>query len=109
MHMHVHLGTGALSGLWTACKSLRLGQRENHRLISQLFAQPFLFLGSLTAHKEMFTVQTHAEHGQLSDNESFFVASVQWVKCQPLDAASHHREDLSGRWRETPHQQLEAR
>lgn len=35
--------------------------------------------------------------------------SVQWVKYQPPDAASHHRQDLSGRWRETPHQQLEAR
>lgn len=30
------------------------------------------------------------------------------MKCQPLDRASHPREERSGRWRETPHRQLEA-
>lgn len=70
------------SGLWAACKSLRLGGRENHRLILQLFAQPFLCLDSLTAHKEMFTVHTHTcrlsgtqtnAHGELTDGESEFL------------------------------------
>lgn len=45
-------------GLWAACKSPHLG-RENQCLTPQLFAQPFLCLDSLTAHKEMFTVRTH--------------------------------------------------
>lgn len=69
-------------GLWAACKSQRLGGRENHRLIPQLFSQPFLRLDSLTAYKEIFTVHTkRAKHtcrlsgmqtsayGELTENE----------------------------------------
>lgn len=49
-----------VSGLWSVYKSQCLGERENPRLIPQLFPQTFLCLDSLIAHKEMFTVHTQS-------------------------------------------------
>lgn len=99
MHMHVHLGTGGLcvSGLWAVCKSQRLGWRENHRLIPQLFSQPFLFLDSPTAHKDLFTVHTRKHthrpsgmqtnaHGKRPDNEKEFLLSCRQVSSEWVPA-----------------------
>ena len=92
-----------VSGLWAVCKSQRLGGRQHHFLIPQMFSQLFL---SLLVHKEMLTTHTQ-RHIHMESLQT--IIWVHWMKCQPPDTASHCRKDLRGRWRDAPLQQLEAR
>lgn len=65
------LAQSTVSGLWEACKSQCLGGGENHRLIPQLFSQPFLCLAKkclLYTHKD---THTHASDFSYADKRTW--------------------------------------
>lgn len=76
-----------VSGLWAVCKSQRLGGRENHRLIPQLFPQPLFWLDSLIAYKENCPVhKTHTNTFRQAD-KCTWRAYWQWTEvflCRPV-------------------------